>query len=113
MIPQANTITPPTMPKEDGGPVTYLKNDVKEEAIPPYDNKLPKTFSVRDIMRTWDPIQTCSPYFTLVMALQSLSFSFRNLHNHLLRRASLKLIKSLMPKPPLGKGCLTIFHSTK
>jgi len=75
-------------------------------------SKLPKTYSARTIILGIQS-RPLAPYFALIIALQILSFSFINLRNHLPRRASLKVMKSLMHEPPLRKGCLTMVHFTK
>ena len=86
--------------------ITNLESNVGEESFPTSSDKLPKTNVTSAIMLAWTQL---SPP-TTVKALKSLSFSFTTLHNHLPRRASLKIVKSVIPKPSVGKDWLTMFH---
>ena len=53
------------------------------------------------------------PYFISITCLQRASLSIPNLHSHFPRKASLKSLTLLIPKPPKEKGVQTLAHQTR
>ena len=58
------------------------------------------------------PPSTC-PYLPTITHFQRGSLSLANLQDHLPKRASLRMVKSLIPKPPCCLSNRTIAHLTK